>query len=126
MRRSKQLLESQIKKAESDLRIGERTRLAADLHDAISQTLTGVSFQIDAAAGTMKSDLPAAEQFLSVARQTLLSCREELRRCLWDLRNDSLESADFGEALRRPPGSPRCQFRERGCAPHCTTEEVLL
>ncbi|MBQ2628107.1 MAG: sensor histidine kinase [Kiritimatiellae bacterium] len=100
-RRSRELLRTEIKKAESDLRIGERTMLAAELHDAISQTLTGVSLQVDAAADTMKSDLPAAEHFLSVARQTLLSCREELRRCLWDLRNNALEDSDFEETLRR-------------------------
>ena len=100
-RRSKQLLKSQVAKAESDLRVGERTRLAAELHDAISQTLTGVSFQIDAAADTLGSDLPTAARFLAVARQTLLSCREELRRCLWDLRNDSLEGSDYAETLRR-------------------------
>jgi signal transduction histidine kinase len=100
-RRSRELLKSQVAKAESDLRVGERTRLAAELHDAISQTLTGVSFQIDAAADTLGSDLPTAARFLAVARQTLLSCREELRRCLWDLRNDSLEGSDYAETLRR-------------------------
>ena len=100
-RRSRELLKSQVAKAESDLRVGERTRLAAELHDAISQTLTGVSFQIDAAADTLGSDLPTAARFIAVARQTLLSCREELRRCLWDLRNDSLEGSDYAETLRR-------------------------
>lgn len=100
-RRSKQLLKSQIAKTESDLRIGERTRLAADLHDAISQTLTGVSFHVEAAADTLAADPKSAARLLAVARQTLLSCREELRRCLWDLRNNSLEGSDFGETLRR-------------------------
>ena len=79
-RRSRQLLDSQIKKAESDMRFKERTRLAAELHDAISQMLTGVSLQIDSAADTIRTDLPAAERFLAIARQTLLSCREELHR----------------------------------------------
>ena len=99
--RSQQLLDSQLKKAESDMRISERTHLAAELHDAISQTLTGVSFQIDAAADTLRTDLPAAERFLGIAHQTLLSCREELRRCLWDLRNNLLEGPDFSENLRK-------------------------
>ena len=100
-RRSRELLKSEIRKAESDLRIGERTALAAEIHDAISQTLTGVSFQIDAAVDTIDTDLPAAKRFLDIARQTLLSCREELRRCLWDLRSNALEESDFEEALRR-------------------------
>ena len=65
--------------------IDERTRLAVDIHDSLSQTLTGVSFQIDAAEKTVGADDAAARGFLVVARQTLVSCREELRRCLWDL-----------------------------------------
>ena len=100
-RRSRQLFKAEIAKAESDLRVDERTRLAAEIHDAISQTLTGVSFQIDAAEKTLPTDTNATAGFLSVARTTLLSCREELRRCIWDLRNDTLASPDFAEAIRR-------------------------
>ena len=100
-RRSRQLFKTEIAKAESDLRVDERTRLAAEIHDAISQTLTGVSFQIDAAEKTLPTDIDASAGFLSVARNTLLSCREELRRCIWDLRNDTLAAPDFAEAIRR-------------------------
>lgn len=100
-RRSRQLFKAEIAKAESDLRVDERTRLAAEIHDAISQTLTGVSFQVDAAEKTLPTDTNAAARFLSVARSTLLSCREDLRRCIWDLRNDTLASPDFAEAIRR-------------------------
>ena len=32
-----------------ELKVNERTRLAVELHDALSQTLTGVSMQIDTA-----------------------------------------------------------------------------
>ena len=31
----------------------------------------------------------------------LLSCRTELRRCLWDLRGDALETRDFEEAIAK-------------------------
>jgi len=31
----------------------------------------------------------------------LLSCRTELRRCLWDLRENALEEKDFAEAIRK-------------------------
>jgi signal transduction histidine kinase len=100
-RRSRQLLKSEAAKIESDLRIDERTRLATEIHDAISQTLTGVSFQIDAAAKTLPTDVNAAERFLAVARRTLLSCREELRRCIWDLRSDTLGMDNFSEAVKK-------------------------
>ncbi len=98
-RRGRQLYRTEIAKAEAELRVSERTRLAVELHDSISQTLTGVSFQIDAAQQTLPKDATAASRFLNVARRTLLSCREELRRCLWDLRSNALELDDFTEAL---------------------------
>jgi len=100
-RRERQLIKSEIAQTEADLRVDERTRLAADIHDALSQTLTGVSFQLDAAHKTLNEDPGAAARFLAVAKRTLLSCREELRRCLWDLRNDALGESDFSEAVRR-------------------------
>ena len=100
-RRERQLVKSEIAQTEADLRVDERTRLAAEIHDALSQTLTGVSFQLDAANKTLNEDPVSAARFLAVAKRTLLSCREELRRCLWDLRNDTLGESDFSEAVRR-------------------------
>ena len=99
-RRGRQLFKTEVSKVESDLRVDERTRLAAELHDSVAQTLTGVSFQIDAAEKTMHSDAAKASAFLNVARKTLISCREELRRCLWDLRNHALEEHNLQDAIR--------------------------
>ena len=99
-RRSRQLFKAEIEQAKSCLRVDERTRLSVELHDAISQTLTGVAFQVDAAEKTLSTDPAATGNYLSVARRTLLSCREELRRCIWDLRNDTLGTSDFAAALK--------------------------
>ena len=106
-RRSRELFRVQVAHAGESLRVEERTRIAVELHDSLSQFLTGIAFQIDAAVSIVREDLDSATQFLAVAKRTLLSCREELRRCLWDLRNHSLEDADFEEAIRRTvrPGS---------------------
>ena len=100
-RRSKQLFKAEIEQAKSYLRVDERTRLSVELHDAVSQMLTGIAFQIDAAAKTLQSDPVSTANYLSVAGRTLLSCREELRRCIWDLRNDTLGTSDFAAALRK-------------------------
>ena len=100
-RRGRQLFKAEVAKVESELRTDERTRLAMDLHDSIAQTLTGVSFQIDAAEKTLRGNPSAAMSFLNVARKTLLSCREELRRCLWDLRSQALEERNFQDAIRK-------------------------
>ena len=99
--RGRQLFKAEIAQAKADLRVEDRTRLAADIHDSIAQTLTGVGFQIDAAAKTLgDDDRTACADFLAVAKRTLLSCREELRRCIWDLRSRSLEEPDLSTAIR--------------------------
>lgn len=100
-RRSRQLFKAKIEQAKSYLRVDERTRLSTELHDAISQMLTGIAFQVDAAEKTLRSDISLTANYLSVARQTLQSCREELRRCIWDLRNDTLNTPDFAAALKK-------------------------
>lgn len=100
-RRSRQLFREQVAHADEKLKVGERTRLAVELHDSLSQTLTGVSFQIDAAEQARQKDPTQIKKFLDVARQTLKSCREELRNCLWDLRNNALEEADAEVAIRQ-------------------------
>ena len=87
-RRGRELLRENVAHIAADLRTTERTRLAVDLHDSLAQMLTGVSLQIDAGN-------------LDMAAKSLASCRDELRNCIWDLRNRTLEEADLGEALRR-------------------------
>ena len=100
-RRSRQLSRERIARDGAELRIAERTRLAVEIHDALSQTLTGVSFQIDAAEEARKHDPSRIKKFLDIARQTLLSCRKDLRNCLWDLRNNALEESDTARAIQR-------------------------
>ena len=100
LRRSRLLAKERIAHDKAETRIEERTRLAVELHDALSQTLTGVAFQIDAAEVARRKDPSKVEHYLSVARQTLASCREELRNCLWDLQNHALDAKDAAEAIR--------------------------
>ena len=99
-RRGRELFKSQIAKVASELRVSERTRLAVELHDSITQNLTGVTLQLDAATSAREDDPAAADAILSVARRTLQSCLVELRRCLWDLRSEALEMPDFNQAIR--------------------------
>ncbi len=97
-RRGRELAREQILSARAELKVEERTRLAVELHDSISQTLTGVALQIDAASGT---EGDGAKAFLSTARNMLASCRQELNGCLWDLRSRTFEEKDMTEAVQR-------------------------
>ena len=100
-RRGRELAEERLCRITSELKVEERTRLAVELHDALSQTLTGISMKIGVLQ-TFSKDMPPAFrrhlQFVTIAIDT---CRRELKNCLWDLRSQALEEADFETALRR-------------------------
>lgn len=100
-RRARQLFKSDLKRAASELRVQDRTRLAVELHDALSQSLTGVSMEVEAAIRHGTDNPGDLMRHLSVADKILKSCRNELRNSLWDLRNDALAERDLGAAIRR-------------------------
>ena len=83
------------------LKVEERTRLAVELHDALSQTLTGVSMQIDTAAGFAQEKIPTVSRCLAIASRTIDACRMELRNTLWDLRSAALDEPSMEAAIRK-------------------------
>ena len=100
-RRGHQFFREQVARIEAELRTNERSRLAVELHDAISQVLTGVALKIKAAQAMARTNLDKTLASLEIAETALRSSREELRYCLWDLRNNILDVPDFEEAIRR-------------------------
>ena len=109
-RRGRELSEESFAHIAADLKVGERTRLAIELHDALSQNLTGVSLEIATASKLAAQISPqpstltsqrAALQHLDIAARSLKSCRDELRNCIWDLRNCALEASDMNDAILR-------------------------
>ena len=100
-RKSRQLLKEQVGQIKATLRVDERTHLAVELHDTLSQNLSGVACQIAATKGTLPDSASETARYLATAERMLLSCRTELRRCLWDLRGDTLEETNFTEAIRK-------------------------
>ncbi|MGN0833615.1 MAG: sensor histidine kinase [Kiritimatiellia bacterium] len=99
-KRARELADERIVSARAELRVAERTRLAVELHDSLSQTLTGVALQIDAAESA-QSGGAAPDAFLARARRLLDACRQELRGCLWDLRVRTFDEQDLTEAIVR-------------------------
>ena len=98
-RRGRQLFRAQIAQTSSELRVAERTHLAVELHDSLAQNLTGAAMELEAARG-LQGNAPAAMlSHLDIATKTISSCREELRNCLWDLRNLALEEHNMTAAI---------------------------
>ena len=99
-RTKKELREEVMAHVASDLRVGERTSLAVELHDTIAQNLTGVALEINAANKLIDSDISGAHRHLNTAAKTLSSCRTELKNCLFDLRGNTLGQSDMDAAIR--------------------------
>lgn len=99
-RRGRQLAKEQILRAESDLKVHERTRLAVELHDALSQSLAGIALELKTVAA-LEDDRTLAREHLEIADRSLLSCREDLRNCLHDLRSAALEERTMDAAIRK-------------------------
>ena len=100
-RKTWQLMREKIAHANATMKVSERTRLAVELHDALSQTLTGVSLQLDAAEQARRKNPALLGKHIEAARRTLQSCREELKNCLWDLRSRALEERRIADAIRK-------------------------
>ena len=101
VKRSRQLVREELARAKAEARIVERTHLAVELHDAMSQNLTGIAFEIDTAERAFKITPSAALPHLGLAKNALRSCREELRNCLWDLRNNALGATSMDASIRQ-------------------------
>ena len=82
-------------------KISERTRLAVELHDSLSQTLAGVACQIAAGHGAISEDPATAKSLLKTAERMLESSRTELKNCLFDLRSDTVDDPDFTRAIEK-------------------------
>ena len=98
-RRGKELATEQLAHVSSELKVYERTRLAVELHDSLSQTLTGVSMGIDSALDIAGEAIPGLKRQLLLTSKTVEACRTELRNCLWDLRSQALEEDDMNAAI---------------------------
>ena len=100
-RRGRELADERLGHVTSELKVEERTRLAVELHDALSQTLTGISLEVGTAGELAQDSGPLLRRHLDFASRAIDSCRAELKNCLWDLRSEALEEEDFNRAIRR-------------------------
>jgi ligand-binding sensor domain-containing protein/signal transduction histidine kinase len=79
--------------------LGERNRIARELHDNLAQEILGVSVQLEIVARLMSSAPDAARSHLDRARSLVRSSIAEARRYVWDLRSQSLDNRDLPTAL---------------------------
>ena len=99
-RRGHLLAREELAHRSAELRFEERTRLAVELHDSLSQNLSGLACQITAVRKSLPDLDRSTAKRLDIAERMLSSSRTELKRCLWDLRGTALTNADLEDAIR--------------------------
>jgi signal transduction histidine kinase len=77
----------------------ERNRMAANLHDTLLQTLTGIRFQLGACRKNGRLDGDDTDEHLAVARKMVDLAAQELRESVWGLRTAPMEGQSFMDSL---------------------------
>ncbi|MGJ6962753.1 sensor histidine kinase [Streptosporangium sp. G11] len=78
--------------------LGERQRMAREIHDTIAQGLTGILTQLEAADDTL-GDVPATRSRLNTVRALARESLNEARRSVQGLRPAPLDEAQLATAL---------------------------
>lgn len=79
--------------------LGERERIARELHDTVEQELMGVNMLLEETRTRLPADAERARDTLSLAHRMLRHCREESRSSIRDLRSVALENLGLPAAL---------------------------
>ena len=81
--------------------IEERTRLARELHDSVSQTLFSMSLVADAAAALIERDPEKAKTQLGGLRDMAQAAAQEMRSLIFELRPADLDAEGLAATLRK-------------------------
>jgi signal transduction histidine kinase len=81
--------------------VEERSRLARDLHDAVTQTLFSASLIAEALPPIWESDQNEGQRLLGEMRRLSRGALAEMRTLLLELRPAALAEASLGELLRQ-------------------------
>jgi two-component system nitrate/nitrite sensor histidine kinase NarX len=90
---------AQINAEQESAALGERARLARELHDAVSQTIFSASLLADTAVRASKAGRAVLTQDLENLRRLLRGALDELRTMLLELRPVALQDRTLGQML---------------------------
>lgn len=100
--------------------LGERNRIAREIHDTLAQGFIAVSVQLEVVARLLNSAPQAAQEHLDQTRSLVRSSIAEARRAIWELRSQSAEHDDFAARISKianraaMPGSVQVEFEVKG------------
>ena len=75
--------------------LGERTRIAREIHDTLAQGFVAVSVQLELVAQLLRGSVDAAREQLERAQALVRSSLEDARTSIWELRSQGGEREDL-------------------------------
>ena len=79
--------------------LGERARIAREIHDTLAQGFVAVSVQLELVAQLMRTSAEAAREQLVRAQALVRSSLDEARSSIWELRSQTPEGEDLAVRL---------------------------
>jgi signal transduction histidine kinase len=101
LNRAKRAREQVAQRRAFEAVLGERSRLAREIHDSLAQGLTSISLQLECARDEVGRQPARAAEHVELARGMVRDSLREARRSVWNLRPLALGEADLAGALRR-------------------------
>lgn len=83
-----------------DAVLGERTRIAREIHDTLLQGFTSVTLQTQVAADQVERDAPAARVALDAVLRQADRVLVDARQSIWDKRPPALDGRSLPDAVR--------------------------
>jgi signal transduction histidine kinase/ligand-binding sensor domain-containing protein len=80
--------------------LGERGRIAREIHDTLAQDIVAISVQLDLVARLMTLSVDKAREQLIATRDLVRKSLAEARSSIWDLRSQSSASGDLPARMR--------------------------
>ncbi len=114
--------------------LGERNRIAREIHDTLAQGFAGISVQLELVSRKLGVSADSAREHLDQARMLVRSSLAEARRSIWELRSQSSEMEDLASRLSKMAaqmggaGQPKITLLVRGTyrpLPARTEDELL-
>ena len=98
------LLRLRLRRAESEFRavLGERNRIAREIHDTLAQGYVGISVQLELLSELLRMDkAEAAQKHLDLTRGYVREGLAEARQSIWALRSQDSDETTLPVRLRR-------------------------
>lgn len=81
--------------------LGERARIAREIHDTLAQGFVAVSVHLELVAQLMRSSAEAAKEQLEHAQSLVRSSLEDARMSIWELRSQTAEREELPTRILR-------------------------